>query len=858
MSLRLVPRASPRTNLLAGGSPLVGRGDVLARIEGELARGYRLVTVVGPPGMGKTRVAKAALERLGAERYLGRGGAWFCDLSHARDAADLVHAMLVTLTGRAADTASLEELSARLEHELEGAGETLLVLDNFEQITFTAPLVARLLERAAGLVVLVTSRERLGVSGEVVVELSPLGCPEPGSTTPSEATTLFLERARAAGGTMPGDFADVAAIVRRLEGIPLAIELAAARTRVLSARELLVRLGRGHDVLGSAKGGEGRHATLANAIAWSWDLLSEGERVALARLSVFAGGFTVGSAEPVLGADAVELVASLRDKSLVFSGSSGRLGLYVSVRDVARARLAELGPAAEAEALEAHARAFAAEAERFVDARTLVRPVPGTSAFADLRAEKENLVAALEVTKGLERAPFAPHARAMLASALALLSALPADAALSELDGALAALAGLSLPVTEAHVRLARQSVRCSVGLYAECLEDLAWVADTAALPSGLRTLARVYQGIQLRYQGHAARALPFHERADEALADGEFPRLRRMNDACMGRLAVDLRDEERARLFNTRALAACEAAGDTWLGALALANLAQLEQDLGALDEAHALLERAVARLAEVGETQYESIYAGVLGDLFFERERPDEARAWYLRGAGFLGRVLTQRQTGILHASAAALEASEGNVDAARGHLLTARACSGKIDNPVVHASVDLHAASFDLVVGRTPEARRRATELLSSFRDGGPRNEAFETSLDVRFAARMLTRAVEGRGDAARTLGVLEAERVLVSPTGERLSLGRRGSLWRIALALVTRHERGEASGLDVLGVFEVGWPGERATIDAARTRVRVAVATLRKSGLRDTILTRDDGYLLDPHVVVAREK
>lgn len=856
-ALRLVPPSKARTNVVAGGSPLVGRADVLARIDDELARGYRLVTVVGPPGMGKTRVAKAAIEQLGAERYLERGGAWFCDLSHARDEADLVHAILVTLTGRAADTASLEELSARVEHELLGAGDTLLVLDNFEQIAFTAPLVARLLERAAGLVVLVTSRERLGVPGEVVVELLPLVCPAPGSDAPSEATTLFLERARVAGGTVPSDLAEVAAIVRRLEGIPLAIELAAARTRVLSPRELLERLDRGHGVLGAAKGSEGRHATLANAIAWSWDLLSEDERRALARLSVFAGGFTVSSAEPVLGDDAVTLVASLRDKSLVFSSSSGRLGLYVSVREVARARLAELGREAEVEALVAHARAFAREAERFVDARTLVRPVPGTSAFADLRAEKDNLVAALEVMKGLSVAPGDAHARGVLAAALALLSAVPADVALVELDGALSALSGGALPMTEAHVRLARQSVRCSVGLYAECLEDLAWVAGCADLPRGIRTLACVYQGIQLRYQGHAARALSFHVQADADLREEEHPRLRRMNDACMGRLAVDLRDEDGARRFNTRALAACEAANDTWLGALALANLAQLEQDLGALDEAQALLERAVARLAEVGETQYESIYAGVLGDLFFERGSPEEARAWYARGAGFLGRVLTQRQTGILHASAAALEASSGDVGAAREHLLTARACAARIENPVVRASVDLHAASVELAAVGTPEAHRRASDVVASFGAFGPRKDEFETSLDVRFAARMLTRALEGEVGSARTLGVLETERVLVSPSGERLVLGRRGALWRIALALVTRHERGEVAGLDVLGVFEVGWPGERATVDAARTRVRVAVATLRKAGLRDTIVTRDDGYLLDPQVVITRE-
>ncbi len=357
--VELLPATRPeRTNHRPALTPLVGRADVLDRLATDIAAGLRLFTLVGPPGIGKTRVASAALERLGGP-FVRRGGAWFCDLSDAKTESDLRFAVysLVGARGAAAHLSQAEVL-ARLEDALVLAGPTLVVCDNFEQIAFAAPTVRRLCSVATKLVVIVTSRERLSVEGEVVIELPPLSCPDdaPGSHAVSDAVALFAARVREGGGVLGDDPLALAEIVRRLEGNPLAIELAAARMRVLSAKELAKRLEQGHDVLGGAKRrDEGRHATVTSAIAWSWDLLGPEEKDALARCSVFAGGFTVAAAEALLGGGGIDLVSALRDKSLVHSTESGRLALYVSIRAFAARKLADL-PEIERAARTAHAR----------------------------------------------------------------------------------------------------------------------------------------------------------------------------------------------------------------------------------------------------------------------------------------------------------------------------------------------------------------------------------------------------------------------------------------------------------------------------------------------------------------------
>lgn len=871
--LELVPRArSARTNVIPSLTVLVGRHEVLARLAADVAGGHRLLTLVGPPGMGKTRVARAFLEAHGA-RYATHGGAYFCDLSEAKTESDLTFAIANLVAAKVPEHAPAVDAIARLEEIVADAGPMILVLDNFEQLTFAATLVRRLCAVAKDLVVIVTSRERLSVEGEVVVELPPLALPDEGATDlESEAARLFLDRARQAGARLldgpeavARDARYVVDIVRKLEGIPLAIELFAARTRLHSAKDLSARLAREDGLFATVRRrDDSRHGTLEGAIEGSWSLLAPEERDVLARCSVFAGGFSTDVFTATLGEDALDALASLRDKSLVYATPTGRVAMYTSIRVFAAKKLAEAGEDLVNAVRGTHAAALATMAAAFVDSRNMPEKTGKVAPrFGDLRHEKENLVAALAHVTSRPRAPETLAARADLAAALALLLVLPAEDLEGELGAALDAFGDEGEPIRRVGLLLARQSVRNALGKYRDCQSDLASIRAMTGLPLELRALARVYEGIQLRYQGRAAEALPCHEDAARELEGLGFARLSAMNTACMGRLMCDLGDAARARELDGLAFASSEAAGDVWLGALCLANLAQVEQEAGAFEAAKRLLERAFERLRDMGETHYEAIYAGVLGDLFLEAGDLAAARPWYAHGARFLNRFATHRQTGILHAAAAALESECGDFVTAMAHLEKARACADRVDNPVVRLVVSLHTTTVSLLRAPTDERGRVAASAdLRALADGhGEDTHVYRTSLDVRFAARILRRTLTKLSTApeARRAAIFVASttRTYVSPEGTTIDLMRRGSLYRILEALLDRRENSPDRGLSVDELFTAGWPGERVLAAAAQTRVRVAVATLRKLGLRDVLVTRDDGYLVSPDVTIVRD-
>ena len=324
----------------------VGRRDEILALRRRFDGGARLVTLVGPPGAGKTRLAtQFGLE--GASR--GRASAWFVDLTSAVTAQDLVravaHALGVPLIDAESDAAAV----SRLAHALASRDKVLLVLDNFEQLIASgAEVVAEWLARTTVARFLVTSRERLAVAGESWLELGPL--PE------RHAVDLFVARARAVRPDFAlrrGEKPVVCDLVQRLDRIPLAIELAAAHADVLTPAELLQRLDARFDLLrDGAPAGRGKLATLEGAIDWSWDLLDASEKRALARCAVFEGSFTVTAAEALL-ADAqglrtpLALVQSLRSKSLLHGAESRpnapelRVAMYESVRAFARAKLRE-------------------------------------------------------------------------------------------------------------------------------------------------------------------------------------------------------------------------------------------------------------------------------------------------------------------------------------------------------------------------------------------------------------------------------------------------------------------------------------------------------------------------------------
>ena len=312
----------------------VGREDELEQISALLESGSRLVTLAGPGGIGKTRLALEAA-RCVSDRY--RDGVAFVPLDGIAD-ADLV-------PGAIAERLAVREFSgdavtALISH-LRGR-EMLLVFDNFEHVMGAAPAVGVLLEEAPGLAVLVTSRELLHLSGEQEVQVPPLSPEDDGSA-------LFTERARAVAHAFElaeGDREIVAEICRRLDGVPLAIELAAPRMRLLTPQQLLERLSTRVSLEGP-RDAPARQRTLQAAIAWSYELLDESERRLFERLGVFHGSFTVEAAEAVGGeADFLDVFSSLLDKSMVYRVpqlGETRFGMLRMIREFAVERLAERG-----------------------------------------------------------------------------------------------------------------------------------------------------------------------------------------------------------------------------------------------------------------------------------------------------------------------------------------------------------------------------------------------------------------------------------------------------------------------------------------------------------------------------------
>jgi predicted ATPase/class 3 adenylate cyclase len=354
------------TNLPRAAKTLVGRDEDVARVcASVLEPDARLVTIVGPGGVGKTRLAIEVAREVAAD--FG-DGTWFVDLSPIHRPQNV----LPTIANALGANGPLEEHLER--------NRILLVLDNLEQITAVAPELAALTESCRGTVILGTSREPLRVRAETEYVLQPLA--------PRSAVELF--RQRAAPQRSAANSAEIAAICGRLDGLPLAIELAAARTKLLDPAALLARLDRRLPLLTSgSRDAPERQRTLEATIAWSYDLLDDGERRLFARLSVFVGGFALDAAEAVCDAD-LDVLASLVDKSLVRE-AEGRLGLLETIREFAVARLAEFGEAHELR--RRHAEYYVCFVEGLEAGLTGGEQ---TERLEELEQEHENLHAALD------------------------------------------------------------------------------------------------------------------------------------------------------------------------------------------------------------------------------------------------------------------------------------------------------------------------------------------------------------------------------------------------------------------------------------------------------------------------------
>jgi predicted ATPase/DNA-binding XRE family transcriptional regulator len=367
---RQAPALRPQHNLPPQPTSFIGRGREVSLALALLRHDdVRLLTLTGPGGTGKTRVSIQLAPRL-LDAY--SDGIWFVSLAAIRDPA-MVPSVIAAVLGLREVTG--QPLAERLQTYL-ATKQMLLILDNFEQVLPAAALVAELLAAAPRLKALVTSRSVLGVYGEQLVSLPPLGLPSPEyaptveQAAQSEAIALFLARARAANHGFeltPANVPAVAELCRRLDGLPLAIELAAARSRLLPPQALLQRLGRRLQLLtGGPRTLPARQQTLRATLDWSYDLLTPAERALFRRLAVFEGSWAVEAAEQICiddrtqPLDIVDGLASLNDKSLLSAGATpegdARFSMLETIREYALERLAASGE--EAALRERHARYY--------------------------------------------------------------------------------------------------------------------------------------------------------------------------------------------------------------------------------------------------------------------------------------------------------------------------------------------------------------------------------------------------------------------------------------------------------------------------------------------------------------------
>jgi predicted ATPase len=356
-------RTLRRVHLPVQATPLIGREAELAELA-ELARAHRLITLTGTGGTGKTRLALALAAEL-SDLY--PDGQWWVSLATVTDPELVTAEVAVALGG-------IEDLPTYLRER-----KLLLVLDNMEQVIDAAPVVGDLLAGAPACAAIVTSRERLAVAIEQEYPVAPL--------SPRDAVELFTARARQVKPAFePGE--EIAAICERLDRLPLALELAATRVKLLSAQQLLTRLEQRLPLLaGGRRDLPERQSTMRAAIAWSYDLLSESEQRLFTRLAVFAGSFALEAAEQICDAE-LDAVQSLIDKSLVREASDGRFFMLETTREYALEQFTTSGDHDDVRAR--HARWY------FAIGAVASGPGPDRKAAEDrLRSETANVALAL-------------------------------------------------------------------------------------------------------------------------------------------------------------------------------------------------------------------------------------------------------------------------------------------------------------------------------------------------------------------------------------------------------------------------------------------------------------------------------
>ncbi|MFO0588252.1 MAG: AAA family ATPase [Polyangiaceae bacterium] len=878
---------------------LFGRAEDLRSAEEALSHA-RIVTITGTAGVGKTRLAKELLSRC-AEPAL------FVDVTEAQGAEALCQA-LVDALGVGREGASTTSV-ARVGELLAARGRLLLVLDNFEHLVATAATsVAVWAEMAPRTTLILTSRERLHVEAEVALDLAPLATPPAGAAPEQalrfDAVQLFLARARAARGAVAesaDDVEAVAEIVRRLDGLPLALELSAARADVLSPAQILGRLARPFELLsGPSSRAPSRAGTLRDAVGCSWELLDGDERRSLSECAVFRGGFTLEAAEEITtgGGRVIDRIQTLVRKSLLQSirgapSEPVRLRMFESVR----AFVTEIAPPPRG-AEERHTKYYLSLAEQ---AANRLGASNSPTDLLTLSAERENLLSVLDREERRAATNAGAEASIDVARALAVLGAGSFQIGSPErwsarLSSALCDLeASGAAPMWRArlHVLRARSSRR--FGRFEEARADLRRAFSLAMAEDAAGIAAEALLGEALVEQACGRSGASLLDRARDLALGAELPVLATTiaGHAGWGRFLEDEGAAHAALDTIGAVLASARALGDRPAEALQRRRLAAVYANLGRIGASRSELTMTIDLARVTGECELEAEAHASLGMLAVEegnrsaaveaceageralsrqgalQERASLAilGAWIRRvfhdsdaaeaaARATLGEALTAADALAMRCLLASDLADRGEPMAAEAELATLS--ERELASPSAHIARAHITLSRALAAERADDhvsaaAERRA--LTTCVRDARAR-AAPPAQPSVRIAARLLLQRIAEAPPSQGSLVLAADAAWFHAPGTDPVVLGKRKALRQILLCLADERLAHPGAAVDLEALLRAGWPGARMSHDSGRNRVHVAVSTLRRMGLRRVIVSVEHGWLIDPAILVVR--
>lgn len=906
-------------NLGVAFTSFVGRDafvDVLA--EALFDKPQQPIAVVGPAGCGKTRAVLEVLRRDTAgllARY--RGGLWVCDLSEARSLDGICHAVAAVL-GLAPPQVTDADMAQHIALALAERGPTLLLLDNADRVvTCIDGLVGAILERAPGTALLLTTRRRPGLESEHTIELPALPLLRR-AAGPSEAAQLFVDRARAIRlGYQPSeeDLAIIEAIVERLDGLPLAVELAAARMRVLGPRQLQLHLEeRFNQLLDRRSPDSGRHRTMRAAIDLSWEQLSASEKSALAQLAVFRGGFSVEAATAVVVAGTqpgapwfVDVLHGLCESSLVATVAAAvgedelRYGIYETVREYIfeKEDLGSLIDAAKVRHLEYY--------------RSVARQVvygghsPRGTQVKLLLSDVDNLIAAF----GFADTENNIDAKLVIAAALQqpLLSRGPVSVLSDLLDGSIAdAESAQTESRALAAALVSRSCVAIQMGNRSQGLGDA-----QRALAVAKRQRSRWLEGRALSCCGmllSETNPTQAEEKLQEALGiqrelsdlDGQGLTL-----GVLGRIALERVRINDARQYYRRAIATVNGDLAPARDALLQLDLARLEQRAGCFVEARLRFRMAYETLKEMGDRRRQGDVEACLASVAIDLARHEDAEGHLeqalriYRGRGdaegeadaltLLGLACVAAgdpAEGLLHFDAVRFMLSRrptslavirsslwavcgllltGELEQAQLHRLRAQQMADEQGDSALQEFASAVGTYVDVCVALQGEDAHVSRSALEKAEELMRRADSCKlSSLDQRELWRLLRAAYrdlalkyDGAGDVAdAALSVSLCGRSFDAGPKGMVNLATRGSLRLILKTLADMRQQSPDKALPLEALLEIGWPGERVMPSAGASRVYTAIGTLRRMGLKQALLRRDDGYLLDPSLSIHRHR